>query len=302
MRVVFVHGACVRDGRWWWHPAAEVLRERGIGSVAPALPSCGEGERAAGPDGPGLADDVAAVRAVLAGSDEPTVVVAHSYGGIVAAEAAARPQQAADPTDVAQQAADPVGGAQHAADPTGVAQHAAGPTGVAQQVAGSAGVAGLAAGSAGVAGQSARLGGVQHLVLVSSYLPEPGESLSAFGAQEPPAYLDFDPVGGTFGARPELFAETFAQDCPPELVRGGQARLARQTLTVTQEPVRAAAWRDVPTTYVVCTEDRGTPAEAQRRFARRADRVVELRAGHHPFLSQPRAVADIISGLPGFAG
>src|SRR6516162_11512139 len=89
MRVVFVHGACVRDGSWWWHLAAAALQERGISSVAPALPSCGEGGRPAGPQGPGLPEDVAAVRAALTEGGEPIVVVAHSYGGIVAAEAAA---------------------------------------------------------------------------------------------------------------------------------------------------------------------------------------------------------------------
>ncbi|WP_399944300.1 alpha/beta hydrolase [Streptomyces sp. BBFR25] len=231
MRVVFVHGACVRDGAWWWHLAASALREHGIGSVAPALSSCGEGDRPAGPDGPGLAEDVAAVRAVLTGGDEPTVVVAHSYGGIVAAEAAA----------------------------------------------------GVEA--------------VRHMVLVSSYLPEPGESLSTFGADVPPPFLDFDPDGGTFGARPELFAETFVQDCPPDLARDAAALLVRQTLAVTQQPVRAAAWHEVSTTYVVCTEDRGTPVAAQREFSRRAGNVVEVEAAHHPFLSRPRAVADIIRHL-----
>src|SRR5262249_55997008 len=89
MRVVFVHGACVRDGSWWWHRAAAALQERGISSVAAALPSCGEGGRPAGPQGPGLPEDVAAVRAALTEGDEPIAVVAHSYGGIVAAEAAA---------------------------------------------------------------------------------------------------------------------------------------------------------------------------------------------------------------------
>jgi pimeloyl-ACP methyl ester carboxylesterase len=231
MRVVFVHGACVRDGSWWWHLAAEALAGRGLSSVAPALPSCGEGDRPAGPQGPGLPEDVAAVRAVLTASDEPTVVVAHSYGGIVATEAAA----------------------------------------------------GVEA--------------VRHLVYVSSYLAEPGESLSTFGADEPPPFLDFDVDGGTFGARPELAVETFAQDCPPDIGRGAVARLVRQTLAVTEQPVRAAAWHDRPTTYVVCTEDRGTPAAAQRDFARRADQVVEVKAGHHPFLSQPEAVADIIVSL-----
>lgn len=231
MRVVFVHGACVRDGSWWWHPAAAALQARGIGSFSPVLPSCGEGDQPAGPQGPGLPEDIAAVRTVLTERDEPTVVVGHSYGGIVAAEAA-----------------------------VGVET-------------------------------------VRHLVFVSSYLPEPGESLSTFGADTPPPFLDFDPDGGTFGARTELFAETFVQDCPPDIVHDAATRLARQTLAVAQQPVRAVAWHDLPTTYVVCTEDRGTPAAAQREFSRRADKVVEVRAGHHPFLSQPQIVADIIAGL-----
>src|SRR3954469_924573 len=89
MRVVFVHGACVKDGAWWWQPTGELLAQRGITSESPALPSCGETGVAPGAHGPGLADDVAAVRQVLTATDEPTVVVAHSYGGIVAAEAAA---------------------------------------------------------------------------------------------------------------------------------------------------------------------------------------------------------------------
>ncbi len=88
MRAVFVHGACVKDGSWWWHRTAELLAERGIASEAPALPSCGEMGESPSAGGPGLAADVAAVRQVLTASDEPTVVVAHSYGGIVTAEAA----------------------------------------------------------------------------------------------------------------------------------------------------------------------------------------------------------------------
>jgi pimeloyl-ACP methyl ester carboxylesterase len=89
MRVVFVHGACVKDGSWWWHRTGELLAERGVASEAPALPSCGETGEPTGAQGPGLAEDVASVRQVLTASDEPTVVVAHSYGGIVTAEAAA---------------------------------------------------------------------------------------------------------------------------------------------------------------------------------------------------------------------
>ena len=61
--------------------------------------------------------------------------------------------------------------------------------------------------------------------------------------------------------------------------------------------MRAAAWQQVPSTYLVCAEDRGTPAERQREFAGRAGSVVELDAGHHPFLSQPAAVRDLVLSL-----
>ena len=201
-------------------------------SKAPALPSCGETGTPGGDGGAGLPEDVAEVRRVLTGSDEPTVVVAHSYGGIVTAEAA-----------------------------EGIAS-------------------------------------VRHLVLVSSYLPEVGQSLSEFGGDGGPApFLDVDPAAGTFTVRTEMLVETFLQDCDDDVRSQAGERLARQSLQVLGQPVGAAAWKQVPTTYLVCTQDRGTPAERQREFARRAGDVVEIEAGHHPFLSRPAAVRDLLLAL-----
>jgi len=53
----------------------------------------------------------------------------------------------------------------------------------------------------------------------------------------------------------------------------------------------------VPSTYLVCARDKGTPARRQRDFARRAGTVVELDTGHHPFLSQPVAVQNLLLSL-----
>jgi pimeloyl-ACP methyl ester carboxylesterase len=92
-------------------------------------------------------------------------------------------------------------------------------------------------------------------------------------------------------------AETFLQDCDPEIQREAMDRTARQSLAVLAQPVQSAAWQHVPSTYLVCAEDQGTPAELQREFAGRAGSVVELDAGHHPFLSQPAAVRDLILTL-----
>ncbi|GES32592.1 alpha/beta hydrolase [Streptomyces angustmyceticus] len=171
------------------------------------------------------------MRQVLQAGDEPTVVVAHSYGRIVTAEAAAG------------------------------------------------------------------IGSVRHLLLVSSYLPEAGQSLSDFGADNPAPFLDIDPDAGTFGVLPELLVNTFLQDCDPEVQAQAAHHLAPQSLQVTGQQVGAAAWQQAPSTYLVCAQDRGTPPRLQREFAGRADNVVELDAGHHPFLSQPDTVRDLLLNL-----
>ncbi len=230
-RVLFIHGACVKDGAWWWHRTAELLGERGMPSLAPGLPSCGEAEATPGMTGPGLADDVLSVRTALQDSEEPTIVVAHSYGGMVAAEAAAG------------------------------------------------------------------IDSVRHLLLISSYLPDVGQTLADFGGTEPAPFLDIDPESGTFGVRPSSLVETFVQDCPVEIQTEAAQHLARQSLAALTQAVRTAAWEHIPTTYVVCGDDRGTPPSRQREFARKADHIVELDTGHHPFLSRPEVVRDLILGL-----
>ena len=144
---------------------------------------------------------------------------------------------------------------------------------------------------------AAALETVRHLLLVSSYLPEIGQSLSSFGGEEPAPFLEIDPARGTFSVRADTLAETFLQDCGPEIQRQATSKTAQQSLAVLEQPVRSAAWQEVASTYLVCAQDRGTPATRQREFAARAGSVVELDAGHHPFLSQPAAVRDVILGL-----
>jgi pimeloyl-ACP methyl ester carboxylesterase len=144
---------------------------------------------------------------------------------------------------------------------------------------------------------AAGIGSVRHLLLISSYLPEIGQSLSEFGDGTPAPFLDVDPEAGTFGVRTELLVDTFLQDCESDVQAQAPAHLARQSVQVTAQPVGAAAWHQVPSTYLVCAQDNGTPARLQREFARRAGRVVELEAGHHPFLSKPATVRDLLLSL-----
>jgi pimeloyl-ACP methyl ester carboxylesterase len=144
-----------------------------------------------------------------------------------------------------------------------------------------------------VATEAVGAGDADHLVYITSFLPDVGESLASFGGDEPAPYLDFAP-DGTFGARAEMAQELFLQDCDQEAIDGAFARLTRQSAAVVTQPVRNAGWKHTPSTYLVCAEDRATPPAVQRAQAARAGRVIELPAGHHPFLSHPELVARAV--------
>ena len=64
-----------------------------------------------------------------------------------------------------------------------------------------------------------------------------------------------------------------------------------------QGVVTKAAWHDVPSTYVVCTEDRAVGVGLQRVLAQRCTRSIEWPTSHSPFLSRPELVADLLIDL-----
>lgn len=234
MEVVFVHGALVRDGDWWWSRVADRLEAAtGVRSRAVALPSCGEGGRAAGEAG--LTEDAAALRAALDEVDE-AVVVGHSYGGTVIAE-----------------------GADHPA--------------------------------------------VQHLLFITSYLPDVGSSQSDIvgGEQDPVSIApNADGTLGVAGYDARSFGDRFWHDVSDESVRAAAwERVTTQSASAFLTPTTRAAWRGRPSTYVVCAEDRSTSLELQRFHAARATTSHELPTGHHPFLSNPELVVDLLQELLG---
>ena len=65
------------------------------------------------------------------------------------------------------------------------------------------------------------------------------------------------------------------------------------------QPVRSVAWRDVPTTYVICDQDNAIPVFAQEHMSQRAGDVRRLDSSHSPFVSMPDRVVEIISELAG---
>ena len=57
----------------------------------------------------------------------------------------------------------------------------------------------------------------------------------------------------------------------------------------------AVAWRDTPSTYVVCTADQVVHPDLQRLLARRCTETVVMPTSHSPFLSRPELVVDLLA-------
>ena len=135
---------------------------------------------------------------------------------------------------------------------------------------------------------------VTQLVYVTSVMPDAGQSQGELIGGEPAPWLD-PSDDGTIGVHADLIRAYFLQDCDEATTEQALARLTRQALVPFTQAPRQIAWREKPTTYVVCTEDLATPGDVQRARVRPGARAVDFQAGHHPFLSQPDAFAACIA-------
>ncbi|QJY49399.1 alpha/beta fold hydrolase [Pseudonocardia broussonetiae] len=86
----------------------------------------------------------------------------------------------------------------------------------------------------------------------------------------------------------------FYGDVAPELAAACADRLTHQSLAALGATLADAAWRHVPTSYVVCVRDAAIPAPLQEEMAGHAVRVHHLDASHSPFLSVPAELAALI--------
>jgi pimeloyl-ACP methyl ester carboxylesterase len=121
---------------------------------------------------------------------------------------------------------------------------------------------------------------------------EDGESLLDAVGGEPPDWFIYSDDGEYIEAdRPE---EIFYNDVSSETTAESVRRLKHFSSRATQQPQDGAAWRELPSTYVVCEKDNAIPSPAQEAMSQRASRVRRMDASHSPFLSKPREIAEIL--------
>ncbi|ULN46303.1 alpha/beta hydrolase [Mycolicibacterium goodii] len=65
------------------------------------------------------------------------------------------------------------------------------------------------------------------------------------------------------------------------------------------EALTAAAWRHVPSTYVICENDRSLLPWRQEKMAVQATEIRRLPTGHSPFLSHPAMLVNLVCDIVG---
>jgi pimeloyl-ACP methyl ester carboxylesterase len=159
-------------------------------------------------------------------------------------------------------------------------------------------VVGHSYGGAVITGAAAGNPNVRALVYIAAYAPDVGEPIGALNALFPPTglgtALTVDAAGFLF-VDVAKFRSLFAADVPERETR---------VLAVTQKPIAAAAfgetlneaaWRTIPSWYLVAQEDQAINPDLERFMARRMGaQTVEIRSSHVPFVSHPNRVAELI--------
>ncbi|MEU1785122.1 alpha/beta hydrolase [Streptomyces sparsogenes] len=133
-----------------------------------------------------------------------------------------------------------------------------------------------------------------HLVYLAAYLPEEGESLLSIHGHGGSADEDLN------GTAPIVFEDprtALFGDLPDEQAEEAVGRLVTQSRRSFQQRVTRAAWRTVPSTYVLCERDKALPPALQERMSARAGHVERLNTGHSPFLSAPAELAALLGRI-----
>jgi pimeloyl-ACP methyl ester carboxylesterase len=137
---------------------------------------------------------------------------------------------------------------------------------------------------------------VAALVYVAAFAPDAGEVLGALLQKVPPASTGITPSeDGFLFLDPAVYAADFAGDLPraeAEFMAVSQMPVAGKSFGT---PINAPAWKEKPTYGIVATQDRMINPDLERFMYQRANaHVTEISGSHVVFISQPRAVADVI--------
>ena len=139
---------------------------------------------------------------------------------------------------------------------------------------------------------------VAALVYIAAFAPDNGQSVDALiktfpaGGPQPPI---LPPRDGFLYLDKDKFAASFAGDVDKKTAAFMAESQVPWGLEALGGNVTTAAWKTKPSWYLVATDDKMIPPDAQRAMSKRAGaKVVETKGSHALYVSRPAPVAEII--------
>jgi pimeloyl-ACP methyl ester carboxylesterase len=139
---------------------------------------------------------------------------------------------------------------------------------------------------------------VAGLVYIAAFAPDKGESVSSLiknpppGAPVPPI---LPPQDGFLFLDRAKFPAAFAADVNADAAAFMADAQVPWGLEALDGAVTEPAWKSKPSWYLVASDDKMIPPDAQRAMSKRAgSTVVEVKGSHAVYVSQPRSVASLI--------
>src|ERR1700680_1106005 len=136
------------------------------------------------------------------------------------------------------------------------------------------------------------------LVYITAFAPDKGESVATL-IQNPPPGAPVPPIlppqdGYLFLDRAK-FPASFAADVNAEKAAFMADSQVPWGVEALNGKISEPAWKAKPSWYLIVTDDKMIPPDAQRSMSKRAgSTVVEVKGSHAIYLSQPKAVAALI--------
>jgi pimeloyl-ACP methyl ester carboxylesterase len=152
-------------------------------------------------------------------------------------------------------------------------------------------------GGAVISGAAAGNANVRALVFIAAFAPDANEPVGAFNEQYPSdlgAALLPDAAGFLY-IDAAKYHDVFAADVPTRQTRVMAVAQRPVHGAILAQSVPTAAWRAIPSWYLVAQEDRAISPQLERFYARRMNaKTSEIKSSHLPLISHPQRVAALI--------
>lgn len=169
-------------------------------------------------------------------------------------------------------------------------------------------IAGHSYGATVITNAAKGIPGVRGLVYVNGAVPREGENWlgltgtdSALSHADPTQVFRFVPAKGPLTAGTDVYLKTrtflahFANGLSRDQARALAATQRPITYGALTEAAGSPAWTDIPSWFLIGTQDRIIPPGDQREMAAKAgSRIFSFRAGHLGLISDPKTVVKVI--------